>query len=108
MPDITFRVTSGPFAGAYRVSPSDITASDVGDLLAQGGPDLDAILLGDGPKGARMFAGLAWLVRRRGSSKGLAFRAVSDAINFDIVEPIGDDEEESAEKLEDPSHSEGG
>lgn len=105
MAEIEFRVSTGPYAGDYRIDSADVNASDVGDLLAQGGPDLDAVLTGVAAKGLRMFAGLVWVVRRRGSSKALAYRAVADNLTFGMIEPL-EDEKESAEKLADPSRSE--
>lgn len=105
MADIEFRISEGPYAGVYAVDVKDISANDVGDLLAQHGPDLDEMLSGRTAQGTRTFAALVWLVRRHGN-KGLAYRAVAEHINMDIVEPVVDGENgESAEKSLHPSTS---
>lgn len=104
MADIEFRITEGPYVGVYQLDLRDISASDVGDLIAQGGPDLDGLLTGQGAKGTRAIAALVWVVRRRGS-KGLAYRAVADHINMDIVDVVGDEQGEPAEKSLHPSTS---
>lgn len=102
MADFEFKITSGPYAGSYAVDRSDITATDIGDCIAQGGPDLDAVMLGQAPTGARFFAALVWITRRRNSSKGIALRMISDTVSFDNIDASGD-EKEPAEKPTDPS-----
>jgi hypothetical protein len=87
MADIEFRINAGPYEGNYALDLGDITANDVGDLLAQQGPDLDAILVGDAAKGTRLIAALVWVVRRRGN-RGLTYRAIADHITINIVEPV--------------------
>lgn len=108
MADFAFRITDGPYAGKYEIDSGDITANDVGDLLAQRGPDLDEFLVGGAAKGLRAIAGLVWVVRRRGN-KGLAYRMVAEHITLDVFAAIDDDEEqphgELAEKSLDPSVS---
>lgn len=106
MADYDFQITSGIYAGMYKIDPKDITASDVGDLLSQGGPDLDAIFTGKGSQGTRAIAALVWVVRRRGN-RGLAFRAVADHINFDNIDMAPDNGETEADGpvLPDPSSS---
>lgn len=107
MADIRFRISTGPYAGAYNIDLADITANDVGDLLAQGGPDLDDILVGAGSKGTRAFAAFVWVVRRRGS-KGLSYRAVAEHVSIANVEPADDLEAAPAPDtvgLLDPSNS---
>jgi hypothetical protein len=106
--DINFKIASGPYAGDYGIDLRDVTASDVGDLLNAGGPDLDAMFSGGGSPGTRVIAGLVWVVRRRGN-KGLAYRAVADHISMDVIEPateapVGDD----SSGLPDPSSSDAG
>ena len=87
MADIEFKINAGPYAADYRIDMRDITASDVGDLINAGGPDLDEVFSGNGKPGTRVMAGLVWIVRRRGN-KGLAFRAVADHINMDVIDQI--------------------
>jgi len=103
MADISFRITSGPYAGSYDIDMGDITANDVGDLLAQDGPDLDAFFTNKAPMGLRAIAALVWIVRRRGS-KGLAYRAVADHINMTVFEGAEEPGEQPAGSL-DPSNS---
>lgn len=105
MADIEFRITGGPYSGEYRIDLKDISASDVGDLLNAGGPDLDAAFAGGQSPGMRVMAGLVWCVRRRGN-KGLAYRAVADHINMGVIdqlEPASGDADASG--LPDPSIS---
>jgi hypothetical protein len=106
IPKIEFLITDGPYRGEYRIAVTDLTASDVGDLLNAGGPDLDELLFGGGGKpGTRAIAGLVWVVRRRGN-KGLAFRAVSDTINMGVIEAIQEPEgDATASGSMDPSDS---
>lgn len=105
MADIEFTITGGPYAGRYEIDKGDISAVDVGDLKSQqGGPNLDAFLTGQAPLGLEAFAALVWLVRRRGGNRGLAYRAVAEHINFDVIDTT-EMSEESAEKLPDPSTS---
>lgn len=105
MADIEFRITDGPYKGNYEVDIGDITANDVGDLLAQGGPDLDMVLAGGAARGTRAIAAIVWVARRRGN-KGLAYRAVAEHITFAVVDAA--EPEEPAEKSLDPSSSESG
>lgn len=106
MADIEFRISDGPYKADYRIDMRDITASDVGDLINAGGPDLDAVFSGAGRPGTRVMAGLVWIVRRRGN-KGLAFRAVADNINMDVIEQIEEpvQGDAAASGLVDPSPS---
>lgn len=102
MADIEFAITAGPYAGNYSIDKGDISAVDVGDLRSQqGGPNMDGFLTGQAPLGLEAFAALVWLVRRRGN-RGLAYRAVAEHINFDVIDVAN---EESAEKSVDPSRS---
>lgn len=109
MADIEFQVTDGPYAGRYDIDFTDISAADVGDLVSQGGPDLDETLGGGKPPGLRTFAALVWMVRRRGSSKGLAYRAVAEHITRANVGPVEDGTAEApaGAGLPDPSPSAG-
>jgi len=107
MADIEFELTAGPYQGKYGIDLADITANDVGDLINQGGPDLDSVLAQQGAIGLRVIAGLVWIVRRRGS-KGLAYRAVADHVNMSIFEPVEEGETATSGELAglpDPSHS---
>lgn len=81
-----FRITDGPYQGDYRISERDISASAVGDLIAAGGPDLDAAFASKAI-GIRAIAGLVWMVRREGN-RGLAYRAVADRVNMDNFEGL--------------------
>ena len=103
MSDIEFKISAGPYAADYGIDLKDITASDVGDLINAGGPDLDDVFAGNGKPGTRVMAGLVWIVRRRGN-KGLAFRAVADNISMDIIEPASAGDA-PASALPDPSSS---
>jgi hypothetical protein len=107
--DIDFKISGGPYAGTYGVDLKDITASDVGDLISAGGPDLDAIFSGGGRPGTRVMAGLVWIVRRRGN-RGLAFRAVSDHISMDVIQPVEEPAsgDATASALPDPTSSAAG
>lgn len=89
MADIDFRITAGPYAGDYGIDLADVSASDVGDLINAGGPDLDDAFAGGSKPGTRVIAGLVWVVRRRGN-KGLAFRAVADHINMGVIDAIAE------------------
>jgi hypothetical protein len=105
MADIEFRISTGPYAGDYAIDVGDITANDVGDLLAQHGPDLDEVLMGGSARGTRAIAALIWVVRRRGN-KGLSYRAIADHVTLAIVEPIGEpDTAGDTAGLPDPSPS---
>lgn len=84
MSDFDFKVTSGPYAGEYRIDLADLTGTDardfrqaIGVTLAQvvsaGGGDLDTM------------AALVWLARRR-TNKGLPFAAVADNMTYGNVE----------------------
>lgn len=106
MADIEFRIVDGPYQGTYAINADEISANDVGDLMAQGGPNLDDVILGGEVKGIRAFAAFVWLVKRRASSKGLPYRQVAEHISFNSVKPIeADGTKESAETLPDPSSS---
>ncbi len=108
MADIEFSITGGPYKGDYGIDKGDISAVDVGDLRSQqGGPNLDAFLTGQAPLGLEAFAALVWLVRRRGGNRGLAYRAVAEHINFDVIDTQAMSGE-PAEKSLDPSGSESG
>lgn len=109
MADFEFQITDGAYQGVYRIDARDLTAADVGDLLAQGGPDLD-LALSSGNVGARVAAGLVWIVKRHNGAK-VAFRAVADAVNFGNIAPVSEPAEAdgaSAPGLPDPSSSDGG
>ena len=110
MADIEFAITAGPYAGNYSLDIGDITANDVGDLLAQHGPDLDAVLTGGGATGTRAIAGLVWVVRRRGN-KGLAYRSVAEHITMAVIDAVPDEDAKAAGTaggVPDPSNSESG
>lgn len=109
MADIDFKISGGPYAGTYGVDLKDITASDVGDLINAGGPDLDNVFSGGAKPGTRVMAGLVWIVRRRGN-RGLAFRAVADHITFDVIESVEEPSEGDASSsgLPDPTSSAAG
>ena len=95
MADFEFSVTSGPFqATPYEIDMKDLSGVDVLDArkvlgiglvqAASQGMDIDVVAV------------LVWLVRRR-ASKGLAFNAVADTINygnvdFDVKPQAGDED----------------
>ncbi len=85
MADFEFRITEGPYIGEYAINVGDVTANDVGDLLSQGGPDLDDVFTGRIGGGSRAIAALVWVARRRGN-KGLAYRAVAEHITFAVID----------------------
>lgn len=105
MADLDFEVTDGPYAARYSLNWGDLTASDIGDVVAAGGPDLDAILFTKtAPMGTRGFAALVWIVKRR-ANKGLAYRMVADTINPTNVRDVEEPDAAGTAGLPDPSSS---